>query len=133
MPLIRRRFLPLVAFALVAGSIACNTATETYPIGQLAARVLNESNVGVQGVLLDLYKIEVDGPIRWRATITSSNGIGVFGARDGGVIEGDYYIHVSFTTNHELAAGETNDRPVIVMEGDDIVVTFRVVPKAIGL
>lgn len=68
----------------------------------------------------------------WRASITSSNGIGEFGASNGGVLAGEYFIRVRFITQHELAPGESNDRPVTVNEGDDIVVTFRVVPKPIG-
>jgi hypothetical protein len=67
------------------------------------------------------------GKVYWRASSTSSDGIAIFGAKDGGVIEGDYVIHVSFTTRNDLAPGETNDRPVTVKAGDDTVITFRVV------
>jgi hypothetical protein len=61
--------------------------------------------------------------------LTSSDGTAVFGAAEGGVGAGDYYIHVSFSSNHELAVGETNDRPVSVVAGDNTVITFHAVAK----
>jgi hypothetical protein len=44
------------------------------------------------------------------------------------VVAGDYFIRVRFVTHHQLAPGESNDRHVTVNEGDNIIVTFRVVP-----
>jgi hypothetical protein len=129
MPLFRRGFIPLVAVEFVLASVSCNL-TETYPLGNLSVQVLNQSNAGVQGALLDLYKLEGGASIAWRATATNSDGIGVFGARDGGVIEGDYFIRLILTPAFELAPGESNDRPVTVREGDDITVTFRVMPRS---
>lgn len=125
---LRVRLLSLVAFGLTLGSSGCDL-TESYPLGKLSVRVIDANNAGVQGALLDLYKIENGTPIYWRATATSSDGTAEFGASDGGVIEGVYFIRVRFTTAHGLAEGEINDRPVIVREGDEIVVTFRVVPE----
>lgn len=124
----RIRLLSLVAFGLVLGSSGCDL-TESYPLGKLSVRVIDANNAGVQGALLDLYKIENGAPIHWRAAASTSDGTAVFGERDGGVIEGEYFIRVRFTTAHELAEGESNDRPVTVREGDDIVVTFHVVQQ----
>jgi hypothetical protein len=134
MPLFRRKLTALLAFGLLLGAMGCDltTTTATYPLGRLSAQVVDANNAGVQGELLDLYKVEAGTPILWRASITGSNGIGQFGASEAGVIAGEYFIRVRFTTQHELAPGESNDRPVTVNEGDDIVVTFRVVPKTIG-
>ncbi len=132
MPRFRRQFTALLAFGLFLGAVGCN-ATGTYPpLGRLSAQVVDANNAGVQGALLDLYKVEGGASILWRASTTSSNGMGEFGVGDGGVIAGEYFIRVRFTTQHELAPGESNDRPVTVNEGDDIVVTFRVVPKTTG-
>ena len=128
MPLFRRQFTLLPAFGLLLGAVSCNVTT-TSPLGRLSAKVIDANNAGVQGVLLDLYKVDGGRSILWRASISSSDGIGEFGASDGGVIAGDYFIRVSFVTQYELAPGESNDRPVIVNEGDNIVVTVRVVPK----
>jgi hypothetical protein len=130
MPLFRRRLVSLAGLGLLLGAVGCDL-TETYPLGNLSVQVLDQNNAGVRSVLLDLYKVEDGGSIYWRASSTGTNGIGVFGERDGGVIEGEYFIRVIFTTQHQLAPGETNDRPVTVEEGDDIVVTFRAVPKPI--
>ena len=126
----RRRSL-LLGLALLFGSAGCSL-NESFPLGNLSVRVVNQNDVGVSGILLDLFKIEGTEPIYWRASATSSNGVGVFGERDGGVIEGDYFIRVLLTPAYELAPGETNDRPVTVREGDDLTVTFRLVPKSVN-
>jgi hypothetical protein len=128
MPLSRRQFTLLPTFGLLLGAVGCNVTT-TYPLGRLSAQVVDANSAGVQGVLLNLYKVEDGRSILWRASITSSNGSGEFGASEGGVIAGEYFIRVRFVTQHELAPGESNDRPVTVNEGDNIVVTFQVVPK----
>jgi hypothetical protein len=132
MALFRRKFTALLAFGLLLAVVGCSSATSTFPLGRLSARVVDANNAGVQGVLLTLYKVEGGRSTLWRTSTTSSNGIGEFGASDGGVIAGEYVIRVSFVTQHQLAPGESNDRPVTVNEGDDIVVTFHVVPKTSG-
>jgi len=71
MPHFRTRFLSPLAFALLLGSAGC-TMTENYPLGNLSVRVIDTNDVGVQGALLDLYKIENGFPIHWRATASSS-------------------------------------------------------------
>lgn len=121
----------LLGLALLFGSAGCSL-TESYPLGNLSVRVINQNEAGVGGILLDLFKVEGTQSIYWRGSATSSNGVGVFGERDGGVIEGDYFIRVLLSPSYELAPGETNDRPVSVREGDDLTVTFRVVPKGLN-
>lgn len=132
MRVIRPRIVVLAACVALISSLSCNDLTTTYPLGKLSAKVVDANNVAVQGVLVDLYKLTLSGPILWRASATSSDGIAVFGASDGGVIAGDYYIRLSFITGYQLAPGETNDRAVTVREGDDIVVTFQVVAAGPG-
>ncbi len=128
---LRRRVSTLAACAVLLGSAGC-TITDTYALGDLRARVVDQNNVGIQGVLLDLYKMQGSNAVYWRATATSANGVGVFGERDGGVVPGDYFVRVSFVSQHRLAAGQTNDRPVTVAEGDDITLTFIAEPTTIG-
>jgi hypothetical protein len=94
-------------------------------MGQLSIKVVDQNNAGIFGVSADLYKVIEGGGLLWRRSLTSSNGVAVFGAADGGVGVGDYYIHITFSSNHALATGETNDRPVTVNAGDNIVVTFH--------
>ena len=128
----RRRIAPIAILAILCTSLSCNSATSTSPTGKLSARVLDANNGGIFGVEADLYKVVGGGGLLWRASLTSSNGVAVFGASDGGVVVGDYYIHLTFNSPHLLAPGETNDRPVTVREGDDLVVTFHAVAKAPG-
>jgi hypothetical protein len=123
----RKSILALGAFVWLTSSLACSLNTDNYPLGRLSVRVLDENNAGVQGVAVDLHRYVQGGTLLWRASSTGSNGIAVLGANDGGVIEGEYFIRLSFITNHVLADGETNNRDVTVVEGDDVVVTFRVV------
>jgi 5-hydroxyisourate hydrolase-like protein (transthyretin family) len=112
--------------------LGCNDSTSASPVGKLSAQVVDANGAGVQGVNADLYKVIEGSSVLWRASLTSSNGIAVFGASDGGVATGDYFIHLSFITNYKLAAGETNDKTVTVNAGDDDVVTFHVVSGAPG-
>jgi hypothetical protein len=114
---------------LVLGGLGCGDSTGTAAIGKVSARVVDANGAGVFGVEADLYKIDGGAAILWRASLTSSNGVAVFGANDGGVVTGDYFIHLTFRNLYELAAGETNDRTVTVTDGDDLVVTFHAVAK----
>ena len=126
------RFVSIPALLCALTSLACSDSTSASAVGKLSAQVVDANNVGVQGVKADLYKGVVGGAILWRSSLTSSNGLAVFGATEGGVVAGDYYIHLSFVTNFHLADGETNDKTVTVTGGDDNVVTFHVVPAAPG-
>lgn len=119
-----RRVGTFILAGALPGLIACRRA-EHYPLGKLAVRVMDIENKPVRGAAADLFKITPSGRVYWRASSTDSAGIAVFGAKDGGVIEGDYQVHISFTNWQELVPGETNDKPVTVKEGDDTVVTFR--------
>ena len=123
----RLRVVTVAAFACVIASLACSDSTSVSSVGKLSAKVVDANNVGVQGANADLYKVVESGALLWRASSTGSSGIAVFGASEGGVVAGDYYIHVSFITNNQLAAGETNDKQVTVKEGDDLVVTFHTI------
>jgi hypothetical protein len=132
MKVTRLRIVAVASFACVLASLACSNATSPSPVGKLSAQVVDANNVGIQGVNADLYKLTAGGALLWRASSTSSNGIAVFGASDGGVVAGAYYIHVSFITNYKLATGETNDKQVTVNGGDDLVVTFHAVSAGPG-
>jgi hypothetical protein len=100
------------------------------PLGKLSVRVIDANNAGVFGVFADLYKGTVGNGVLWRASLTSSDGTAVFGAADGGVVPANYYIHLTFGSTYQFAVGETNDRPVTVQAGDNIVVTFHAVAKS---
>lgn len=122
----------VTVFAIILGVFGCNSTTGDFAVGNLSAHVVDANNVGVSAVRADLYKVMQGGSVLWRASLTNSDGVAVFGATDGGVVAGDYFIHLTFTTPFDLAAGETNDRPVTVHEADNLVVTFHVVGRGPG-
>ncbi|MFN2603932.1 MAG: hypothetical protein ABR582_14415 [Gemmatimonadaceae bacterium] len=123
---IRPRSGALAALMILLAIFGCR---KHYPLGKLSVQVIDENNAPVQGAAADLYKVTPSGRVYWRASYTSSNGIAVLGAKDGGVIAGDYVIHVSFIDWRKLAQGEANDRPVSVKEGGNTMVTFRTVRR----
>jgi hypothetical protein len=126
--ILHQRIHASIALAVILGIPACKE-TRHYPLGKVAVRVLDANSKPVRGAAADLYKLTPAGKVYWRASRTDSAGIAVLGAKDGGIIQGDYLIHVSFITWHELAKGETNDKPISIREGDDTLITFRVVAK----
>lgn len=128
----RRRITTLAMLAIVSTSLSCSSSTDATPVGALSIKVVDQNNVGIFGVSADLYKVVNGGGLLWRRSLTSSDGTAVFGAADGGVGAGDYYIHLTFSSNHALAVGETNDRPVTVVAGDNTVITFHAVAKGPG-
>ncbi len=109
---------------LLAVAISC----KRYPLGRLAARVVDANNAPVGGVAADLYKVTPSGNVYWRAARTSGNGMAVFGGKQG-VIEGEYIVHVTLMPWQKLAPGEKNDRAVRLRADSDVTVSFRVVPR----
>ena len=132
MGIVRQGVTTFVALLCATASVSCSDSTSASALGNISAQVVDPNNNGVQGVQADLYKLVEGGAILWRASLTSSNGIAVFGASDGGVVAGNYYVHVSFVNNYQLATGETNDKQVTVGEGENVVVTFHVISKGPG-
>src|SRR6476646_1831712 len=120
------RVFAIPALLCVFTSLACSDSTSASALGQVSAQVIDANNTGIQGVQADLYRVLGGGAILWRSGLTSTNGLAVFGAADGGVVAGDYYIHLSFVNNYRIVAAETNDKPVTVSSGSDNVVTFHV-------
>jgi hypothetical protein len=116
----RRTLILIFAMAL-----ACR---RSYPLGKLSVRTVDANNAPVSAVAADLFKNTPSGLVYWRASRTGLNGFAIFGEKNGGVIEGDYIIRVSPMPWLKLAPGEANDRAVKLKEGDNIVVTFRIVP-----
>jgi hypothetical protein len=109
-------------------TLACG---RRFPLGRLAARVVDAHGQPVRGVAADLYKVTSAGHVYWRAARTSANGTAMFGGKEG-VIEGEYIVHLTLMPWHMFAPGEHNDRTVRVRAGDDTVISFRVVPRLPG-
>jgi hypothetical protein len=125
--------LLVTAFASVFPILACSDSTSATPVGKVSVQVVDANNAGVHLVNVDLYKAVSGGVVLWRASRTSSDGIAIFGESGGGIGAGEYYVHVSFITNYQLAPGETNDKPVTVQGGDSVGVTFHVVTVGPGI
>jgi hypothetical protein len=123
-----------VSKLLIAGMIglstvlACSDSTSASSTGTISVKVVDPNNAGVQTINVDLYQVLPQGALHWRAGSTNSNGMAFFGVDDGGIVAGNYYVHLSFVTGYQLAAGETNDKPLTVLGGDNVSVTFHVVP-----
>jgi uncharacterized protein YfaA (DUF2138 family) len=126
------RFSAIPSLICLLAALACSDSTSASGLGKLSAQVVDASNAGVQSIKVDLYKVLEGGAVLWRSGLTSSNGVAEFGAADGGVVAGDYYIHLSFITSYRLATGEANDKPITVSAGNNYVVTFHVVAVAPG-
>ena len=120
------RIFAIPALLCAFTSLACSDSTSASALGKVSAQVIDANNTGIQGVQADLYKVVDASAVLWRSGLTSTNGLAVFGAADGGVVAGDYYIHLTFVNNYRLIAGETNDKPITVSSGSDDVVTFHV-------
>lgn len=118
----------ILAVILAASTLSCG---RSYPLGRLAARVVDANDHPVSGVAADLYKVTAGGHVYWRAARTSANGIAMFGGKNG-VVEGDYIVHVTLMPWHMFAPGERNDRPIQIKAGDDTVISFHVVPRLPG-
>ncbi len=126
---VHRRIAVHAALVVLLATMGCSRLSTKYPLGKLSVRVIDAQNKPVRLAAVDLYRLTPSGKVYWRASSTDSAGIAVLGAKNGGVIEGDYVINISDRTWHKLAPGETNDRPVTIKAGDDTVVTFRVVAR----
>lgn len=122
----------IALLTIIVGVFGCTSSTDNVALGNVSARVVDANSAGVATVRADLYQVLEGGPILWRSGITNSDGVAVFGATDGGVVAGDYYIHLTFTSPYDFAAGETNDRALTVRGGDNIVVTFNVIARGPG-
>ncbi|HET9775793.1 MAG TPA: hypothetical protein VFP77_04420 [Gemmatimonadaceae bacterium] len=116
------RAVSAVAVAAIAGAVACR---QSYPVGKLAVRVIDESNAPVRNVAADLFKLTPSGRVYWRAVRTGSNGTAVF-AEKTGVIEGDYAIRLTLLAWQRLAPDEPPERTVKLEAGDDTIITFHV-------
>jgi 5-hydroxyisourate hydrolase-like protein (transthyretin family) len=121
------RLLVVAAFAAICAPLACSDSTSAPPVGKVSVHVVDANGGGVSLVAVDLYKVVGSETTLWRGAYTGSTGVAVFGETNGGIVEGDYLLHVTFVTNFHLADGETNDKPVTVHGGDDLVVTFHAV------
>ncbi len=115
--------IALAAFVTVpAGCTDFSTTPES--LGRVTVSVTDQNNAGVPNLVVDLML--QDRSTIWRSLRTSSDGTGEFGKPDGGVISQTYIVRLTPSVQYQLAAGETNDKPVQVVIGQIHPVTFKV-------
>jgi hypothetical protein len=117
----------IAGFVGLSAALGCSDSTSASSTGTISVKVVDPNDAGVQTVNVDLYKVLPEGALLWRAGSTNSNGMAFFGVDDAAILAGNYYVHLSFVTGYQLAAGETNDKPLTVLGGDNVSVTFHVV------
>jgi hypothetical protein len=94
-------------------------------LGHIQILVVDSAtNAGVGSLPATLF-LE-DKTTAWRALITSGDGTGEFGAKDGGVIPGKFLVFLDLTgKGYVLAAGEDNYKSVRSVIGQTATVTFK--------
>ncbi len=116
-----------IAMAGFVAVLAGCTDFSTTPVslGHVTVSVTDQNNAGVPNLVVDL--LLQDRSTIWRSLRTSSDGSGEFGKPDGGVISQVYIVRLALSGQFQLAANETNDKPVQVVIGQVHPVTFKVV------
>lgn len=115
------RLLAVAVFAGTFTALGCGHNTAPDPTGTVTVHVLDANNAGVGLVNVDLNKVVNGALTPWRAGLTSA-GVATFT----GITAGSYSVHLSFNSNYQLAATETNDKAVTVVAGADASITFHV-------
>lgn len=119
-----------IAGALVGALAGCTDfSTTPVSLGRVTVSVTDENNAGVGLIGVDLML--TDRLTIWRSLRTSADGTGEFGKQDGGVKSQMYIVRLQTSTEYQLAASETNDKPVTVEMGQTHPVTFKVVKRQV--
>jgi hypothetical protein len=127
MDLIRSRFArPVMLLAAVSlFGAACNdTSAPDFVTGTVTVTVTDTNNAPVDQVQVNLML--PDKATTWRTAVTGSDGKATFGTEDGGVVLVQSYL-VFFPTHaqYTLAPGETNYKPITVVENQTVNVTLK--------
>ena len=124
----RKLSLGAVLFAAAAGCTDFSTTPAS--LGRVIVTVKDQNNAPVPQIIVDL--LLTDRITVWRSIRTSTDGTGEFGKPDGGVKSQIYIVRLTPTGQYQLAADETNDKPVTVVIGQTHEVSFRMVKGTIG-
>jgi hypothetical protein len=113
---------------MLIGIAACgNLAAPAPPLGHLQVFVTDSAtNVGVGTLPMSLWVGSFTTGTEWAELRTSTDGTGEFRPGDGGVIIQPYVVHLDLSAStYTLAASETNNKPVTVLVGQTVTVTFK--------
>ena len=120
---------------MVAAAIAgCDSGSSTdpeEPVGRVVVTIKDNNNVPVPGILVDLF-VTTNTFSPWAAATTDATGTAEFSASAGGVKPQNYIVRVITLTTYELAAGETNNKPVTAVANQTATVSFTLSKRQIG-
>ena len=125
---LNRKLLFISGLALLASVAAVACTDFSHPpdaLGRITVSVVDSAtNVGV-GTLTATLFLE-DKTTKWREIVTSGDGTGEFGTKDGGIIPGKFLVFLSLTgKGYQLAAGEENFKPARSTIGQTVNVSFK--------
>jgi hypothetical protein len=134
MHLTRSSFLRRSAFLVMSAVVIGGCTDFSDPpdiLGKVFVSAKDQNGAGVGGINFTL--LLNDRSTQWAKVVTSSNGTAEFRADDGGVLAQTYIVRFdALNGTYKLAAGETNDKPVNVIAGQEFTITFNVTKEGPG-
>lgn len=131
----RRTILKRSAFLLFAAAVigGCSDSTTEpdEPLGRVVVTIKDNNNNPISGILVDLF-VTTNTFSPWSAATTDATGTAEFSANAGGVKPQNYIVRIITLTTYELAAGETNNKPVTVVADQTATVNFTLSKRPIG-
>jgi hypothetical protein len=123
---LRRSAFLAIAAALIGGCTDFSTPPES--LGRLFVTAKDETGAGVGGINFTL--LLNDRSTQWAKLTTSANGTGEFRSADGGVLPQLYVVRFDdINGNYKIATGETNDKTINVVAGQEFTVNFNITKK----
>lgn len=119
-----------VACALVLTGGCTDFSSPPDALGRLLVSVKDDNGAGVPNVAVNLFLN--DRVTQWAALSTSADGSGEFRPGDGGLIPQTYIVRIVVGGNYTLAADETVDKPVTVVIGQTLTVSYKLVKKVVS-
>jgi hypothetical protein len=126
-----RQALLLMVAAAIAGCDSGSSTEPEEPVGRVVVTIKDNNNVPVPGILVDLF-VTTNTFSPWAAATTDATGTAEFSASAGGVKPQNYIVRVITLTTYELAAGETNNKPVTAVANQTATVSFTLSKRQIG-
>ena len=126
-----RKALLLMVAAAIAGCDSGSSTEPEEPVGRVVVTIKDNNNVPVPGILVDLF-VTTNTFSPWAAATTDATGTAEFSASAGGVKPQNYIVRVITLTTYELAAGETNNKPVTAVANQTATVSFTLSKRQIG-
>ncbi len=125
-----RRMALLAISAVVIGGCT-DFSSPPAQLGHMKVLVKDDAGAGVGGIQVDL--LLNDRATVWASLRTSSDGSGEFRPGDGGVIPQTYIVRAVLAGSaYQLAADDTNDKPINVVIAQTFTANFKITKKSVG-